>query len=64
MMERSRAWHTETLPVPADLLVYTLSEWKRLEAEGGRFAQTLRAEARWLVLREPLSRSLQIEQWP
>ena len=64
MTERSRAWHTETLPVPADLLVYTLSEWKRLEAEGGRFVQTLRAEVRWLVMREPLSRPLESEQRP
>ena len=53
-MERGRDWRTETLPVPADLLVYTVREWERLEAEGGRFGQTLRAEAQWLVKREPL----------
>lgn len=51
-MERSRDWRTETLPVPADLLVFTVREWKRLVAEGGRFGQTLRAEAQWLVKRE------------
>ena len=64
IMERSRTWRTETLPVPADLLVYTLSEWKRLEAEGGRFVRTLRAEARWLVLRPPLSPRLETERRP
>lgn len=53
-MERSRDWRTETLPVPADLLVFTVQEWRRLEADGGRFGQMLRAEAQWLVKREPL----------
>jgi len=53
-MERSRDWGTEALPVPADLLVFTVREWKRLKAEGGRFVQTLRAEARWLVKRGAL----------
>lgn len=53
-MERSRDWRTETLPVPADLLVFTVREWERLEADGGRFGQTLRAEAQWLVKRAPL----------
>lgn len=53
-MERSRDWGTETLPVPADLLVFTVREWKRLKAEGGRFVQTLRSEAQWLVKRGAL----------
>lgn len=53
-MERGRDWGTETLPVPADLLVFTVREWKRLKADGGRFVQTLRAEARWLVKRGAL----------
>lgn len=51
-MERSHDWHTEALPVPADLLVFTVREWQQIEAEGGRFARTLRAEAQWLVKRE------------
>ena len=53
-MERSRDWGTEALPVPADLLVFTVREWKLLKAEGGRFVQTLRTEARWLVKRGAL----------
>ena len=60
-MERSLGWPTEMLPVPAELLVYTVSEWKRLEAEGGRFAQTIRTEARWLIMREPMSRSPELD---
>lgn len=50
-MERARDWPTENLPVPADLLVYSATEWKRMQAEGGRFVRTLNAEARWLVTR-------------
>ena len=63
-MERSLDWPTEALPVPADLLVYTLSEWKQLQAEGGRFGTTLRAEARWLVGREALPRLSGTQQGP
>lgn len=47
--ERARDWPTESLPVPADLLIYTVEEWERLQTEGGRFARTLNAEALWLV---------------
>jgi len=48
-MERGRMWSTESLPVPADLVVYTAAEWQRLQIEDGRFARTLRREAQWLV---------------
>lgn len=47
-MERAIDWRTETLPVPTDLIVCTLEEWRRLQARGGRFARTLEAEAKWL----------------
>lgn len=47
-MERALDWRTETLPVPVDLLIYTIAEWERLLAAGGRFARTLSTEARWL----------------
>ena len=47
-MERAIDWPTDTLPVPTDLIVYTSEEWRRLQAEGGRFARTLNSEARWL----------------
>jgi predicted nucleotidyltransferase len=40
------------LPVPADLLVYTVQEWDRLLAEGGRFARVVAAESVWLYERE------------
>ena len=48
-MERARDWKTETLPVPADLLVYTAEEWRELRNGAGRFANVLAAETVWLV---------------
>jgi len=50
---RALAWDLSQLPVPAEILVYTRDEWQRLEREGGRFARTLRRDARWLVAPDP-----------
>jgi uncharacterized protein len=41
-------WGTATLPVPADLLVYTESEWRRQGERTSRFTETLAREMRWL----------------
>ncbi len=46
---RSLGWETSTLPVPAELLVYTRAEWERLKSEARRFFRTLEREAVWLV---------------
>ena len=46
---RSLGWDLTSLPVPAELLVYTRSEWEHLVRQGGRFALTLQREARWLI---------------
>jgi len=45
---RSLAWDLSSLPVPAELLVYTEQEWQRLQEEGGRFARTLAREVMWV----------------
>ncbi len=45
---RSLKWDLNELPVPADLLVYTLTEWQSLQEKGGRFARTLLQEAIWV----------------
>jgi predicted nucleotidyltransferase len=45
---RALAWDLLTLPVPAEILVYTREEWERLHQQGGRFARALQQEARWL----------------
>ena len=46
-IERASEWDLDGIPVPADLLVYTVEEWRRLQAEGGRFARTLAAQTVW-----------------
>jgi predicted nucleotidyltransferase len=45
---RSLTWDLSTLPVPAELLVYTSGEWESLQKEGGRFARTLGQETVWV----------------
>jgi hypothetical protein len=48
-IERARDWPLETLPVDADLLVYTPDELAKLSAGNTRFARVLREETRWIV---------------
>ena len=48
---RPRHWNLDRLPVPADILVYTDSEWDAMEREGGRFIRTLRRETVWIFER-------------
>jgi hypothetical protein len=45
---RAMSWDPSGLPVPADLLVYTAQEWREMQAQGGRFAQTLAQETVWV----------------
>jgi uncharacterized protein len=54
---RATAWDLSGLPVPADLVVYTESEWSRLLGSGARFGKEVAAEARWLTGLEAGSRS-------
>jgi len=44
---RSADYDTRHLPVPADVLVYSLDEWRRTEGRG-RFGRTLREEVVWV----------------
>jgi len=44
---RSVEWDTTELPVPADVLVYTQSEWQSLGAQR-RFYETLTQETVWV----------------
>lgn len=46
---RALSWDLLSLPVPAEILIYTRPEWEKLQAEGRRFVRTLEREARWLV---------------
>jgi len=52
-LERNRDWPYERLPVPADLLVYTVEEWERMRRRGGRFARMMDEEAVWLLGEAP-----------
>ena len=44
---RASEWDATTLPVPADLLVYTVAEWESLPSNG-RFRQTVELEIVWV----------------
>lgn len=47
---RALAYDVTALPVPADVLVYTVEEWERMEVEGG-LPRTVAREVVWLVER-------------
>jgi len=40
-------WDTSDIPVPVDLLLYTVGAWERLD-RAGRFHSTLMREAAWV----------------
>jgi predicted nucleotidyltransferase len=46
--ERAGDFDLSGLPVPADLLIYTIAEWTALQAEAGPFARVLAREAKWV----------------
>lgn len=46
---RSLDWNLTTLPVPAEILVYTETEWRALVGGGGRFARTLERDVVWIA---------------
>ena len=46
---RALAWELTTLPVPAEILVYTESEWRTLISRGERFPRTLEREVVWIA---------------
>ncbi len=48
---RALRWRTETLPLPAELLVYTETEWAALLRDGSRLAHTIERDAAWLFER-------------
>ena len=52
-LERNGDWPYEHLPVPADLLVYTLEEWERMRGRGGRFARMIDEETVWVIGSRP-----------
>ena len=49
---RSMTWDLNTLPVPAELIVYTRQEWNRLQKQGGKFAWMLNDQVVWIYTRQ------------
>jgi hypothetical protein len=45
---RGCQWSVETLPVPAEILVYTESEWESIQTSDSRFSQVIHREAIWI----------------
>jgi predicted nucleotidyltransferase len=48
-IRRAAAWDALDLPVPADLFVYTLEEWEKLQST--RFGEVVEREAVWVYQR-------------
>lgn len=47
--ERLPEWDTTALPVPTDILVYTVEEWGRLPQTNPEFFAALAQEAVWIL---------------
>ncbi|MGH7320904.1 MAG: nucleotidyltransferase domain-containing protein [Candidatus Rokuibacteriota bacterium] len=47
---RAAGWDVTGLPVPADVLVYTIEEWERLDPRG-RFRSTMTRDGVWMYTR-------------
>ena len=46
--KRPLSWSFDSLPVPADMLIYTEKEWRKMKRDGGKFVVTIEKEAVWL----------------
>ena len=44
-------WELNNLPVPADILVYTLMEWKEIQKRSDKFSRMLNSEVIWTYSR-------------
>jgi hypothetical protein len=45
---RPITWNFDTLPVPTDILIYTMKEWQDMRQKGGKFVDMIEKEAVWL----------------
>jgi predicted nucleotidyltransferase len=48
--KRGLKWDLSKLPVPVDLLIYTIDEWIRLKEESSYFIKRLRREVKWIFI--------------
>ena len=49
---RSLSWDLSSLPVPAEIIVYSLTEWEDLEKKDTKFARMLKSEAVWTFFKQ------------
>ena len=49
---RSLSWELNSLPVPADILVYTEAEWEELQKRNDKFSRMLAREVVWTHIRK------------
>jgi predicted nucleotidyltransferase len=49
---RALHWDLNDLPVPAEIIVYTVKEWTDLQKRGNRFSRTIDADIIWTYLRK------------
>ena len=50
--KRGTEWDLSMLPVPVDLLIYTLDEWKKLNKEPSHFIKRLSEEVKWIFMKD------------
>ena len=48
--KRGTEWDLSMLPVPVDLMIYTLDEWNKLNKESSCFMKRLREEVEWVFM--------------
>ena len=46
---RALRWNLASLPVPADIVIYTEREWSDVASANGRFWRTLQRDTVWLL---------------
>jgi len=51
---RSCCWDLNSLPVPAEIIIYSLPEWEDLEKKDTKFARMLKSETIWTFKRTPI----------
>ncbi len=49
---RALNWNLSGLPVPAEIIVYTVQEWTDLQKRGNRFSRTIKREIIWTYFRQ------------
>ena len=45
---RAVDWRLENLPIPSEILIYTIDEWQCLLSKDSRFARMLKSEVVWI----------------